>query len=173
MIIPFNGKTPRVHPSAFIAPTAVLVGDVEIGPESSVWFGAVLRADYQPIRLGARSNIQDNSVVHVDRDQGCYIGDQCTIGHGAILHTARIADRVLVGNGATVMEATVGEDSVIAPGAVVIDHTDVPPGSLVTGVPGVVKKSVSPEVRAHILTASEHYVENTRRMRDAISTPLA
>jgi carbonic anhydrase/acetyltransferase-like protein (isoleucine patch superfamily) len=105
--------------------------------------------------------------------QGCYIGDQCTIGHGAILHTARIADRVLVGNGATVMEATVGEDSVIAPGAVVIDHTDVPPGSLVTGVPGVVKKSVSPEVRAHILTASQHYVENTRRMRDAISTPLA
>lgn len=167
MLIPFNGKTPRVDPTAFIAPTAVLVGDVHIGPQSSVWFGAVLRADYSPIRVGARSNIQDNAVVHVTRERGCTIGDQCTIGHGAILHTAQLADRVLVGNGACVHEAAVGEDSVIAPGAVVVDHTAVPPGSLVVGTPGAVKKPVSDKARAEILTASEHYVENTRRMLEA------
>ncbi len=168
VIIPFNGKAPRIDPTAFIAPTAVLIGDVEVGPQSSVWFGAVLRADFSPIRVGARSNIQDNAVVHVDRDRGCYIGDQCTIGHGAILHTARLANRVLVGNGARVLEATVGEDSVIAPGAVVIDDTLVPPRSLVVGMPAVVKKTISEKARADIVRASEHYVENTRRMREAL-----
>jgi len=169
VIISLNGKSPRIHPTAFVAPTAVLIGDVEIGADASIWFGAVLRGDHAPIRVGARTNLQENVVVHVDEGRGCTIGEGCTIGHGAVLHTAQIADHVIVGTSASVLEAVVGEFCVIAPGAVVIDATTVPPGSLVVGTPGVVKKPVSAEWRARILSAAEGYVRHGRGMREAVA----
>ena len=90
LILPFNGKTPRVHESAFIAPNATLIGDVEIGPDASVFYGCVLRADVNRIKVGARTNIQDNSVLHVDADADCALGDDVTIGHMALVHGAHV-----------------------------------------------------------------------------------
>ena len=97
MIIPFEGKTPQIHPSAWIAPTAVIIGDVEIGPDASVFYGCVLRGDVNAIRVGARSNIQDNSVLHVDRDAPCTLGEDVTVGHMALVHGSTVGDGTLVG----------------------------------------------------------------------------
>jgi carbonic anhydrase/acetyltransferase-like protein (isoleucine patch superfamily) len=157
-------RSELVDASAFIAPGAVVVGDVTIGPGSSVWFQAVLRADCEAIRIGRRSNVQDGCVLHADPGFPCTIGEGVTIGHRAIVHGATVGDNVMVGMGAILLNgAHVGPDSIIAAGAVVPPGADIPPGSLVMGVPGKVRRAVTQEEIEHNRAAAEHYVENAKR----------
>ena len=120
MLISYRGKRPAIDPSAFVAPNAVLIGDVEIGPESSVWFGAVLRGDNGPIRVGARTSIQDNAVVHVSEHGGTYLGDDVTVGHCAVMEDCNIKRHALIGSNATLLNGcTIGEGALVAAGSVV------------------------------------------------------
>jgi carbonic anhydrase/acetyltransferase-like protein (isoleucine patch superfamily) len=154
--------------SGFIANNATLLGDVSLGGEVSVWFGAVIRADKDRIRIGNRSNVQDNAVLHTSTGFPVILGDDVSVGHGAILHGCRIADRVLVGMGAIVLNgAEVGEDSILGAGTVVTEGTRIPPGSVVVGVPGKVAKPVSPEQRNHITENAKNYWILALRYRDA------
>ncbi len=135
----FLDRSPSIHPSAFIAPSADIIGDVTIGAESSIWYRCVLRADINRIVVGARSNLQDGSVVHLSDDFGVSIGDDVTIGHKALIHACTIADGVLVGMGAIIMDgAEIGADSIVGAGSLVLAGTKVPPGSLVIGSPAKV-----------------------------------
>ncbi len=148
----------KIDPSAFIAPGAFIIGDVTIGPESSVWFGAVLRGDIAPIVVGRGTNIQDAAVVHVDIGQPTFIGDGVTVGHGAILHGCTIGNNVLVGIRAVVLTgAVIGENSLIGAGAVVPEGTIIPPNSLVLGVPAKVVREITPELLRRIKESAEHY----------------
>lgn len=144
-IIEFLGKRPRVHPSAFVAPTAVLIGDVTIGPEASVWFGAVLRGDdpEHGIVVGARSSVQDNCVVHVGAWGPTLIGEDVTVGHGAKFESCSIGDRTLVGMNVVILQkAVIGEECILAANTVVMEAAEIPPRSLVAGVPGRIKKTI-------------------------------
>ena len=144
MLITIDGQTPRVDESAWVAPTASIVGSVTVEAGASVWYGAVLRADNEPITIGARSNVQDNCAFHVDKDQPVTIGKGVSVGHGAVVHGATIGDHVLIGMGAIVMNgAVVGDESMIAAGALVTEGMEVPPRSLVAGVPGKVRRELS------------------------------
>lgn len=149
MIIEFKGMRPNVEQAAYIAENATISGDVTLGKDSSVWFNAVIRAEVAPITIGAMSNIQDHTMLHADYDCPVTIGDRVSIGHSAIIHGATIEDRVIVGMGAIVMNgAVVGEGSIIAAGALVKQGMVIPPYSLVAGVPGVIKKTLTPGERA-------------------------
>ena len=144
MHISIDGKTPRVDAEAWVAPTATIVGSVTIEAGASIWYGAVLRADNEPITIGARSNVQDNCAFHVDVDRPVSLGEGVSVGHGAVVHGATIGDHVLVGMGAIVMNgAVIGEESMIAAGALVTEGMEVPPRSLVAGVPGKVRRELS------------------------------
>jgi carbonic anhydrase/acetyltransferase-like protein (isoleucine patch superfamily) len=161
-----------VDPTAFIAPGAVVLGDVTIGAESSVWFGAVLRGDVEAIRIGRRTNVQDGCILHADAGFPCILGDGVTLGHGAIVHGARVENHVLIGMRAVVMNgAVVGENSIVAVGALVTEGTVIPPGSLVIGLPGKRRGDVAPEHLAQIRHAADHYVENARRYRQSSPPP--
>jgi carbonic anhydrase/acetyltransferase-like protein (isoleucine patch superfamily) len=165
-IITFGDKTPKIADDAFIAPNAVLIGDVEIGPGASVWFGVVLRGDVGPIRIGARTNIQDNSVIHLDADAPATLGDDVTIGHGAIVHGCTVENGAQVGMGAIVLSgAHIGAGSMIAAGAVVPEGMVVPPGSVVMGVPGKVRREVTAEERAALFERAAGYSERGARYR--------
>jgi len=136
----FEGKHPRVHPSAFIAPTAVVVGDVTIEERASVWYNAVVRADFQPIVVRRGANVQDCAVVHVTPRGGVDIGVGATIGHTCVIHAANIGEEALVGNGATVLDgAKIGARSMVAAGALVTPGTEIPEGVLAIGTPAKVK----------------------------------
>ncbi len=153
--------------SAFIAPGAVVVGDVTLAEESSVWFNAVIRGDVEAIRIGKRTNVQDGAILHADAGMPCVLGDDVTVGHGAVVHGAIVADRVIIGIKSIVLNgARIGEDCVIAAGAVVTEGTEIPARSLVMGVPGKVRGQVSDEHRERIRHAAAHYVENARRFRE-------
>lgn len=159
VIISINGHTPRVHRTAFVAPGAVLIGDVEIGPEASVFYGCVLRADTAPIRVGARSNIQDNCVLHVDADAPCTLGEDVTVGHMALCHGTTIGNGTLVGMGATVLSRSViGAGSLIAAGAVVLEDQEIPPRSLAAGVPAKVRRQLSEEQSGAFIPHAAKYV---------------
>ncbi|HYA33658.1 MAG TPA: gamma carbonic anhydrase family protein [Candidatus Bathyarchaeia archaeon] len=148
----------------FIAPTATVVGNVTIYPGSSVWFGAVVRGDVALIQIGRNTSIQDNAVIHVKEGIETLIGNQVTIGHGAIVHGAQIEDNVLVGIGAIILDrARVGEGSVIGAGAVVTEGTQVPRRSLVLGVPGKVAKEVTEEQFEWITANAKSYTELAER----------
>jgi len=142
------------------APNATMVGKVTVGSDVGIWFGAVIRADKDRIVIGDRSNIQDNCVVHTSAGFPTTLGSDVSVGHGAILHGCTIKDRVLVGMGAIVLNgAVVGEDSLIGAGAVVTEGMQVPPGSVVLGVPGKVIKQTTPAQRQHILENATSYVK--------------
>ncbi|MBI3763881.1 MAG: gamma carbonic anhydrase family protein [Chloroflexi bacterium] len=144
MIIEHRGKTPIVAPSAFIAPTAVLIGDVEIGEEASVWFGAVLRGDHGRIVVGRGSNVQDNVTIHAPEDGSTIIEEDVTIGHGAVLEGCLARRGALIGMNAVVLQcATLGEGCMVAAGSVVGEGMVVPPRTLVAGAPARVKKEVA------------------------------
>ncbi len=161
-------RAEQVDPSAWLAPNCTVLGDVTIGAESSVWFGAVVRADTEPVTIGRRTNIQDLCVLHADPGFPCVVGDDVTIGHGAIVHGARVADRVMIGMRAVVLNgAQVGEHSVIGAGTVVTEGMVVPPRSLVLGVPGKVRREVTPEEIARLERAAQHYAELARGQRPA------
>jgi carbonic anhydrase/acetyltransferase-like protein (isoleucine patch superfamily) len=155
---------PRIDASAWLAPGAAVVGDVEIGADSSVWYGATLRGDVNAIRVGARSNLQDQCVVHVTRDRfDCRIGDEVTVGHRAVVHGCEIGDGALVGIGAIVLDgARVGEAALVAAGAVVAPGFSVPDGALVLGVPARVARSLDESERALQRRRALEYVETAR-----------
>jgi carbonic anhydrase/acetyltransferase-like protein (isoleucine patch superfamily) len=165
-IIPFAGKRPVIAGDTFIAPTAVIIGDVEIGSGSSVWFGVVLRGDVGPIRIGERTNIQDNSVIHIDQDAPTTLGDDVTIGHGAIVHGCVVESGAQVGMGAIVLSRSIiGSGSMIGAGAVVPEGTIVPPGSVVMGVPGRVRREVTDAERASLIARAAGYADRGAKYR--------
>lgn len=163
MFIPFNGKTPHVDPSAFVAPTAVLIGDVVVGPQASIWFGAVLRGDNGPIRIGARTSIQDNAVVHVSEHGGTYIGDDVTVGHAAVMEDCTIEPHALIGSNATLLNGCrIGAGSLIAAGSVVGERAEIPPHMLAAGAPATVKKKIEGEAAHWIDISAAEYVKLSR-----------
>lgn len=163
MIVEYRGRTPKVHPSAFIAPTAVLIGDVEVGAESSIWFGAVLRGDNGPIRVGARTSIQDNAVVHVSEHGQTIVGDDVTVGHCAVMEDCRIERRALIGSNAVVLGgAIVGEGTLVAAGSVVGERSEIPAGVLAAGAPAKVKKPLEGEAAKWIEISADEYVKLSR-----------
>ncbi|MEU2431937.1 gamma carbonic anhydrase family protein [Streptomyces sp. NPDC007861] len=163
-----GGKEPQIAPEAFTAPTSVVVGDVTIGPGASVWYHAVLRADFGPIVLGADSNVQDNCTVHVDPGFPVTVGARVSVGHNAVLHGCTVEDDVLVGMGATVLNgAHIGAGSLIAAQALVPQGMRVPPGSLVAGVPAKVKRELTDEEREGIKLNAAMYLELAKGHRAA------
>lgn len=163
LIAGVGGHTPAVDPTAFTAPTSVVLGEVTMAAGSSVWYHAVLRADCGPIVLGADSNIQDNCTVHVDPGFPVTVGARVSVGHNAVLHGCTVEDDVLVGMGATVLNgAHIGAGSLIAAQALVPQGMVVPPGSLVAGVPAKVKRELSDEERETIKLNAAMYLELAR-----------
>lgn len=159
-----------VDPSAYIAPGAVVLGDVQLAAEASVWFHAVLRGDTAPIRVGRQSNVQDLCVLHADPGFPCTLGDRVSVGHAAIVHGATVEDDCLIGMRAVVMNgAKIGAGSIVAVGAVVTEGTQVPPGSVVMGMPAKVRRAVTPADQDRIRHAANHYVENARRFKPSES----
>ncbi len=165
MIRTFQGIRPTIPPSCFIEETAVVIGDVVMGEDSSAWFHAVIRGDVHYIRIGARTNIQDLCVLHVTHDTApLVIGDDVTIGHHVVLHGCTIKDRVLVGMGAIIMDgAMIGEDSVVGAGALVTEGTVVPPKSVILGAPARVRRPVTDKELAWIRESAENYVRYARQ----------
>lgn len=167
MLYRFQEKFPQVHPTAFVAETAVLVGDVSLGEGSSVWFGAVLRGDLNFIRIGSNSNVQDGSVLHVTAHDPVRVGNNVTIGHLAILHGCTIEDNALIGMGAKILDgAVVGEGAMVGAGALVPEGKVIPPKSLVLGVPGKVVRTLGEEELARIRRAMASYRELTKAYRE-------
>ena len=158
MIMPFKNKTPKIHPSVFVAPGAHVIGDVTIGKDSSVWFTAVLRGDIQSIHVGKNTNIQDGCLLHVDRDKPCILKDGIVMGHQSTAHACLVENGVLIGIGSRILSgARVGAFSLIGAGAVVLENTVVPPYSLVLGIPGKVVRKLTPkEAAAHVSWARRY-----------------
>lgn len=151
---------PRIHPTAFIDESAQVIGDVEVGEDSSVWMATVVRGDVHRIRIGKRSNVQDGTIVHVMRDtHSTTVGDEVTIGHAAVIHGCTIEDRCLIGMGAILLNAShVGRGSIIAAGSLLVEGTVVPPGSLVMGSPAKVRRTVTEAEMSMILDLADRYV---------------
>jgi gamma-carbonic anhydrase len=164
VIRPLPGKRPVIGRDVFLAETCAVIGDVEIGDEASIWYSTVVRGDVMPIRIGARTNVQDGTIIHVTAGRfGTTIGRDCTIGHGAIIHACVIEDRCLVGMGAIVLDgARVGAGSFVGAGALVTPGTVIPPGSFVLGSPARVKRQVDGREREAIALGADHYVELSR-----------
>lgn len=160
LILPFDGRRPRIHDSVWIAPGVTVIGDVEIGPDASVFYGAVLRGDVNAIRIGARSNVQDNCVLHVDGDAACVLGADVTVGHLALVHGATVGDGSLIGMQSALLSGSeVGAGSLVAAGAVVLEGQSIAPRSLAAGVPAKVRRELSEEESAAFLPHAAHYVE--------------
>jgi carbonic anhydrase/acetyltransferase-like protein (isoleucine patch superfamily) len=156
-----------IDPSVFIAAGAVIIGDVRIGAQSSVWFNAVIRADIDRVVIGERTNVQDGVVIHVDAGAPALIGSGVTIGHAAVVHGALVEDDVLIGIGATVLSgARIGRESILGAGTLVTGRTAVPPRSLVLGVPGRVVRSLSDEEIASIKSGAAHYAQCSAQYRN-------
>jgi carbonic anhydrase/acetyltransferase-like protein (isoleucine patch superfamily) len=159
----FLGRTPRISPTAFVAPHTFLAGDVEIGDEASIWPCCSLRGDIAGIRIGAHSNVQDGSVVHVADDLPALVGEWVTIGHNATVHACTIEDEVLVGMGAVVLDGSViGARSIIGANATVTPGTIIPPGSMVLGSPAKVKRALTADEQAGVRVWAERYVTLSR-----------
>lgn len=165
MILPWNGIHPRIHPTAFVAPNATVIGNVTVGAEASVWFGAVIRGDEpeHEIRVGARTSVQDNVVLHVSRQGPTLIGEDVTVGHGAVLESCTVGRGALIGMNAVVLQtAEVGEQALVAAGAVVGAGARIPPRTLAAGTPARVKKELEGESLRWVSTSAEHYVALSR-----------
>ncbi len=159
MIRAYRGVLPRIAASAYIDPSAQVIGDVEIGERSSIWPGAVLRGDVNPIRIGDETSLQDNCVVHVDVGEPTTIGNRVTIGHSVVLHGCTIEDDCLIGIGAIVLNgARIHQGAVVGAGSLVPEGAEIPPGSLVLGVPGKVRRQVTGEERARFQANCANYV---------------
>ncbi len=168
-LYPYKDQRPTLDPSSYVAPTATLIGGVTLGAGASVWFGVVLRGDIAPIWIGPRTNVQDGCVLHGDTGTPTILGADCTLGHGAIVHGARLGDRVLVGMGAVVLSrAVIGDDVIIGAGAVVPEGSTIPPGVLVLGVPGRVVRPLTAEERDRIMGSAGRYVENAATYKQAM-----
>jgi carbonic anhydrase/acetyltransferase-like protein (isoleucine patch superfamily) len=164
MIASLPGRSPRIAESAFVAPTAVVVGDVVVGSDSSVWYGAVARGDVAAIRIGDRTNLQDLCVLHVTTGgPDLIVGSEVTVGHRAILHGATVLDRCLIGMGAILLDGCrIGEESLVAAGSVVLEGLVVPPRSFVVGVPAEVRGPIPLPMHARLRESAAAYVELAR-----------
>ena len=166
MIREFNGKAPQIDPTAFVSEAAYIIGDVTIGPYSSVWPGAIIRADQGPISIGSHTNIQDNSVVHTD--VAATIGNYVTLGHRVVCHAALVEDYSLLGNGCVVNEGvSIGSNVIVAAGSMVIERKHIPKGMLAAGVPAVIKGKLFNRHKELILSVSEHYVRLAQQYKIA------
>jgi carbonic anhydrase/acetyltransferase-like protein (isoleucine patch superfamily) len=160
MILTYAGRIPRIAASAYVAESADVVGDVEVGENASIWFTAVVRGDIEPIRIGANTNIQDGSVVHTMLGSPVAVGDWVTVGHRAVLHGCTIANNCLIGIGAVVLnDVRVGEGSIIAAGALVTERTVIPPRSLYLGVPARLHRQLTESDQQFIKMHAAHYLE--------------
>ena len=173
-VLEFDGKSPQIHPSVFLAPNAVIIGDVRVEAGASIWFGAVLRGD-DPIHgivIGPRTSIQENCVVHVGRWGPTVIGTDVTMGHGAKLESCTIGDRTVIGMNATILQnAIVDEECLVAANTVVLENAEIPARSLVAGVPGKVKKKLDGSAAEWIRGGGAHYVSLSREyLRQGIGT---
>jgi carbonic anhydrase/acetyltransferase-like protein (isoleucine patch superfamily) len=160
MLRPHRGRLPVVHPTAFVDDSAQIIGDVEVGADSSVWMNAVIRGDVNRIRIGRRTNVQDGTVIHVMHEtHPTSVGDDVTIGHGAIVHGCTVGHRVLVGMGSILLNgATIGEDTIIAAGSLVTEDFVVPPRSLVMGAPARVRRALGDDEVRFVLASAANYV---------------
>lgn len=159
-IIPFDGKTPVIDPSAFVAPGASLIGDVELAEQASAFYGVTVRGDTAAIRVGRGSNLQDNVVLHADPGFPTTVGAGVSVGHGAVVHGCTVEDDCLIGMGATVLNgAVIGTGTLVAAGAVVLEGTVIPPRSLVAGVPAKVRRELTEEEFEGVRRNAAHYVE--------------
>lgn len=166
MIMTLRGVTPRVSPDAFIAETAALIGDVTVGKDSSVWFGAVIRGDTEPITVGEGTSIQDNCVLHTEKGHPLTVGSNVTVGHGAIVHCSCVGDNTLVGMGAVLLDgAVIGKNCIIGAGAVVKEHAVVPDGTMMVGVPAKPVRELSPEAIAFLHGASPYVALSKEYMK--------
>lgn len=164
MIYELDGVRPQIDPTAWVAPTAVLIGNVIIGPRANIWFGAVLRGDNEAIVVGEGSNVQENSVLHTDMGYPLTIGANCTIGHKAMLHGCTIGDGSLIGMGATLLNgAKIGAGSLVGACALVTEGKEIPPGSLVMGSPGKVVRELDEAAQARLLASAAGYQANAAR----------
>lgn len=164
-----GGKRPRVAPDAYIAPTAVLIGDVTVKSGASVWWGTVLRADMDRIEIGERTNVQDNCTFHTDPDEPTILGPDVTVGHMALVHSAVVGANVLIGQASVLVgKSTIGTGAIIGAGAVLPEGFDVPPHSLVLGVPAKVVRATRPEDERWTHRAAGHYAELAAYYRDHV-----
>ena len=158
MILPYRGKAPVIDPTVFLAPMAAVIGDVTIGAGSSVWFGAVVRGDFQPITIGQNTNIQDNATIHVIRDVPVHIGNNVLIGHNAVVHCSRVGDNTLIGMGSIVMGySEIGENVVIGAGTFLPQHKKIPSNSLVFGNPAQIVRALRDDEIEALQEAAENY----------------
>jgi carbonic anhydrase/acetyltransferase-like protein (isoleucine patch superfamily) len=170
-LLPHGDASPQVDPSAWIAPGACVIGDVRLGEESSVWYGAVLRGDTEPIRIGARTNVQDGCILHADPGYPAVVGERCVLGHNAVVHGCEVEDDCLVGMGATILNgAKIGEGSIVAAGAVVPEGREFAPGSLIVGIPAKRVGEVSAEQAADVARGASEYVERAAAHRESLGS---
>ncbi|MBS7251512.1 MAG: gamma carbonic anhydrase family protein [Candidatus Freyarchaeota archaeon] len=163
-LVEFDGKRPKVHPTAFVAPTATIIGDVEIGEKSSVWYGAVIRADFAPVRIGRCTAVEDNCVIHGGRETT--IGDEVLIGHAAVVHGCKIGNGAVIGSGATVFTgAEIGEYAVVAMGAVVLENMRVEPKTLVAGIPAKKMRQLNETEKQALTMGSKIYAELAQKYK--------
>ena len=158
-----NGRCPVLHPGAWVAPSAELIAEVVLGEDASVWFGAVIRADNTTITLGARTNVQEGAMLHSDPGAPLSVGEDCTIGHHAILHGCTVGRAALIGMGAVVLNrAVIGDECVVGAGALVTEGKSFPPGHLIVGSPARAVRELEPSARAFLRASAAHYVEKAR-----------
>ena len=158
MILPYRGKAPVIDPTVFLAPMAAVIGDVTIGAGSSVWFGAVVRGDFQPITIGQNTNIQDNATIHVMRDVPVHIGNNVLIGHNAVVHCSRVGDNTLIGMGSIVMGySEIGENVVIGAGTFLPQHKKIPSNSLLFGNPAQIVRALRDDEIEALQEEAENY----------------
>ena len=164
LIKPYKGIHPKLHPTVFVVETAVIIGDVEIGEYSSIWFNAVVRGDVHYIRIGDRTNIQDLCMLHVTKDtHPLILGNDITVGHSVTLHGCTIKDRCLIGMGTTILDgAVVGEDCIIGAGALVTEGAVIPPGTLAIGMPAKPKRDLTEKEIARIRQSAQNYIDYAR-----------
>ena len=164
MIYELDGVRPRIHEGAWIAPTASVIGNVTVGPGASIWFGAVLRGDGEPIEIGEESNVQDNAVIHTDPGCPTTIGARCTIGHKAIVHGCTILEESLIGMGATVLNrAVIGRHVLVGAGALVTEGREIADCQLAVGVPAKAVRALGEEAIEGLRRSAAHYAANGRR----------
>lgn len=166
LILAYRNKKPQLADDVFIAPTAVVIGDVVVGPGSSLWFGVVVRGDIGPIRLGARVNLQEGVIVHLDEGFPVVLEDDVTVGHGAIVHGAQVGAGAQIGMGAVLLTGSrVGAGAIVAAGAVVPEGMEIPPGTVAMGIPARIRREVSAEERLALLERARRYAERAQEFR--------
>jgi carbonic anhydrase/acetyltransferase-like protein (isoleucine patch superfamily) len=170
VIVPFSGNTPRIDPTAWVAPNATLVGDVTIAAHASVFYGAVIRADRDAIRIGPGSNVQDNVVLHTDAGSPLTVGSRVSIGHSAVLHGCTIGDDSLIGMSATILNgAMIGAGTLVAAGALVLEQAEIPAGSLAVGAPAKAVRQLTQEEQLGLIENARHYAELSKEHSAATS----